>query len=64
MEKATEQEIEARRRIREGYRSMLRHYQEKGIGERSEFAGCIIRQNLVDTIRKRFLQLGGVLKDV
>ena len=64
MEKATEQEIEARRRIREGYRSMLRHSQEKGIGERSEFAGCIIRQNLVDTIRKRFLQLGGVLKDV
>ena len=64
MEKATEQEIEARRRIREGYRSMLRHYQDKGIGERSEIAGSIIRQNLVDTIRKRFVMLGGKLKDV
>jgi hypothetical protein len=43
---------------------MLRHYQDKGIGERSEIAGSIIRQNLVDTIRKRFLMLGGKLKDV
>ena len=64
MEKTTEQELEARRRVREGYRSMLRHYPEKGIGERSEIAGSIIRQNLVDTIRKRFLMLGGKLEDV
>jgi|10_taG_2_1085330.scaffolds.fasta_scaffold509401_1 hypothetical protein len=64
MEKTTIEELEARRRVREGYREMLRHYRDKGIGERSEIAGSIIRQNLIDTIEKRFLQLGGSLRDV
>ena len=58
------EEYEAIRRVREGYRSMLCYYRKKGIGERSEYAGCIIRQNLIDTIERRFLQLGGKLKDV
>jgi len=56
-------EYETIRRVREGYRMMLREYRRLGIGERSPFAGCIIRQNLIDTIESRFLQLGGKLKD-
>lgn len=58
------EEYEAIKRIREGYGTMLRYYKKTGIGERSEYAGCIIRQNLVDTIERRFLQLGGKLRDV
>ena len=27
---------------------MLRHYKEQGLGERSKYAGCIIKQNMID----------------
>ena len=60
----TREEYEAIRRVREGYRTMLLYYRRTGIGERSQYAGCIIRQNLIDTIERRFLQLGGRLRDV
>ena len=43
---------------------MLRHYQEEGVGERSKYAGCIIKQNMIDTLERRYIQLGGKLEDV
>ena len=60
----TERDNEARLRILEGYKSMIRHYREEGLGERSKYAGCIIKQNMIDTLEKRYIQLGGKLEDV
>tara|TARA_R100001594_G_scaffold142912_1_gene190352 strand:+ start:1305 stop:1436 length:132 start_codon:yes stop_codon:yes gene_type:complete len=43
---------------------MLRHYKDQGLGERSKYAGCIIKQDMIDTLEKRYVELGGELKDV
>ena len=59
-----ERERDCRRRILHGYKQMLRHYREEGLGERSKYAGCIIKQNMIDTLEKRFVQLGGKLENV
>ena len=59
-----EREKDTRRRILHTYKQMLRHYKEQGLGERSKYAGCIIKQNMIDTLEKRFVQLGGKLEDV
>ena len=59
-----ERDSETKSRILETYKSMLRHYRQEGIGERSKYAGCIIKQNLVDTLEKRYIELGGKLEDV
>ena len=59
-----ERDSETNTRILETYKSMLRHYYQEGIGERSKYAGCIIKQNLVDTLEKRYVELGGKLEDV
>ena len=59
-----ERERDCRRRILYGYKQMLRHYREEGLGERSKYAGCIIKQNMIDTLEKRFVQLGGKLENV
>ena len=55
---------ESRLRVLDVYRSMLRHYKDQGIGERSKYAGCIIKQDMIDTLEKRYVELGGKLKDV
>ena len=55
---------DAKRRILNNYRQMLRQYQEEGVGERSKYAGCIIKQNMIDTLERRYKQLGGSLEDV
>ena len=55
---------DAKRRILNNYRQMLRHYQEEGVGERSKYAGCIIKQNMIDTLERRYIQLGGEIEDV
>ena len=55
---------DAKRRILNTYRQMLRHYQEEGVGERSKYAGCIIKQNMIDTLERRYIQLGGEIEDV
>ena len=55
---------DAKRRILNTYRQMLRHYQEEGLGERSKYAGCIIKQNMIDTLERRYIQLGGEIEDV
>ena len=59
-----ERDSESRLRVLDVYRSMLRHYKDQGIGERSKYAGCIIKQNMIDTLEKRYVELGGKLKDV
>ena len=59
-----ERDSESRLRVLDVYRSMLRHYKDQGIGERSKYAGCIIKQDMIDTLEKRYVELGGKLKDV
>lgn len=59
-----ERDSESRLRVLDVYRSMLRHYKDQGLGERSKYAGCIIKQNMIDTLEKRYMQLGGKLEDV
>ena len=59
-----ERNNESKRRVLDTYRQMLRHYQEEGVGERSKYAGCIIKQNMIDTLENRYMQQGGKLEDV
>ena len=53
-----------RRRVLDVYKDMLRHYRQEGVGERSKYAGCIIKQNMIDTLERRYIELGGNLEDV
>ena len=59
-----ERDNDSRRRVLDTYRNMLRHYYKEGLGERSKYAGCIIKQNMIDTLERRYKQLGGSLEDV
>ena len=59
-----ERNSESRSRVLETYKSMLRHYKQEGLGERSKYAGCIIKQNMIDTLEIRYVELGGDLEDV
>ena len=59
-----ERSYETKRRILETYKDMLRHYRQQGLGERSKYAGCIIKQDMIDTLERRYIQLGGNLEDV
>ena len=59
-----ERDSETRSRVLATYRNMLRDYKQEGLGERSKYAGCSIKQNLIDTLERRFIQLGGKLEDV
>ena len=59
-----ERDKDTKRRVLETYKDMLRHYHREGLGERSKYAGCIIKQNMIDTLERRFIQLGGKLEDV
>ena len=59
-----ERNRDTERRILNTYKNMLQHYREEGLGARSKYAGCIIKQNMIDTLERRFIQLGGKLEDV
>ena len=59
-----ERNKDTKRRILRTYKEMLRHYKDQGLGERSKYAGCIIKQNMINTLERRFIQLGGELEDV
>tara|TARA_R110002020_G_scaffold45478_2_gene130003 strand:+ start:839 stop:1057 length:219 start_codon:yes stop_codon:yes gene_type:complete len=59
-----ERDRETKSRVLGVYRDMLRHYNSQGLGERSKYAGCIIKQNMIDTLQIRYTQLGGNLEDV
>ena len=41
------------------YASLLIYYRDKGLGNKSEIAGVIITEDLVNTIERRYKQLGG-----
>ena len=55
---------DTKRRILCTYKDMIRHYREEGLGQRSKYAGCIIKQNMIDTLERRYIQLGGEIEDV
>ena len=57
------QKEECNKRIRKIYREMLKYYMCR-IGERSKYAGVIITPPLIDVFLKRYIQLGGDLKDL
>ena len=59
-----ERDSESKRRVLDTYKNMLRHYYKEGLGERSKYAGCIIKQNMIDTLERRYIQLGGEIEDV
>ena len=59
-----ERDNEGRRRVLDTYKDMLRHYRKEGVGERSKYAGCIIKQNMINTLERRYIELGGDLEDV
>ena len=59
-----ERDSESKRRVLDTYKDMLRHYRQEGLGERSKYAGCIIKQDMIDTLERRYIQLGGNLEDV
>ena len=46
--------------IRQGYAKQLGYYR-KNMGKKSVIAGCVITERLVNTIEKRYQQLGGNL---
>ena len=45
--------------IKNSYARLLLYYQNKGIGNQSEIAGVIITEDLINTIERRYKQLGG-----
>ena len=59
-----ERDSETKSRVLSTYKDMLKHYKQQGLGERSRYAGCIIKQNMIDTLERRYIQLGGDLEDV
>tara|TARA_Y100001963_G_scaffold51969_1_gene72680 strand:+ start:362 stop:580 length:219 start_codon:yes stop_codon:yes gene_type:complete len=53
-----ERDEETKKRVISIYKEMLRHYYTEGIGERSKYAGCIIKQRMIDSLERRIAQLG------
>ena len=51
--------VNSRRYIMNSYASLLIYYQNKGLGNKSEITGAIITENLINTIERRYKQLGG-----
>ena len=52
--------INSRRYIINSYADLLIYYRNKGLGKTSEIAGVIITEGLINTIERRFKQLGGI----
>ena len=46
---------------RRGYKDQLIYYYNRGVGNKSEIAGVKITKKLINTIEKRYRQLGGIL---
>ena len=49
----------SRRYILNSYEGLLMYYRNKGLGNKSEIAGAIITKELINTIERRYKQLGG-----
>ena len=52
------------RKVLSSYRMLLRHYYEIGVGERSQIAGSIVTDQLIDVIQNRYIALGGKMRDL
>ena len=50
--------------IRNSYADLLRYYRTAGIGKKSDITGVIIKESLIKTIERRYVQLGGSLNRV
>jgi len=51
--------INSRHSIKNSYASLLIYYRDRGIGKTSDITGAVITKELVNTIEKRYKQLGG-----
>jgi len=51
--------INSRKYIVNSYADLLLYYRNKGLGKKSEIAGALITEELINTIERRFKQLGG-----
>jgi len=51
--------INSRRYIINSYANLLIYYRDKGLGKISDITGAVITKELVNTIEKRYKQLGG-----
>ena len=51
--------IGSRSFVKNSYAQLLLYYYKMGVGKVSEIAGVIITDGLINTIEKRFKQLGG-----
>ena len=51
--------VNSRVYVKNSYADLLLYYQHKGLGKISEIAGATITEDLIDTIERRFIQLGG-----
>ena len=51
--------INSKSYIRNSYADLLIYYRDTGIGNQSDIAGAIITEGLINTIERRFKQLGG-----
>ena len=49
----------SRKYVLNSYADLLLYYKRKGIGNQSEIAGVVITEDLINTIERRFKQLGG-----
>ena len=47
--------------VRNSYAQLLLYYYKMGVGKVSEIAGVTITDSLIDTIERRYKQLGGNL---
>jgi len=45
--------------IKNSYAQLLLYYYKMGVGKVSEVAGAVITDDLIDTIERRYKQLGG-----
>ena len=51
--------VNSRRYIKNSYADLLLYYREIGLGKASEITGAVITEDLINTIERRFKQLGG-----
>ena len=51
--------INSRYYIKNSYASLLIYYRDKGLGKISEITGAVITKDLINTIERRYKQLGG-----
>ena len=51
-------------RIRSNYLTMIKYYLKAGDGAVSKYSGAVVTENLINTLIKRFIELGGKYQDI